>query len=170
MHHSNTYILLFKHEDKVAIKFGWTKDLQKRVREHYRTYPDMKVWSAWACQFQEVAVEAERLFKGKMTAYLKQIHFGSKVSTEVLLGVEPDEAERQMQDAVDTVASELSMFNPMSLKELEIQKLSLELELQKQRTLQQQMELEKLKVMLHMQTQAGAVPQTPAPYHVSETA
>lgn len=145
-----TYILLFKHQTKLAIKFGWTKDLQKRVREHYRTYPDMKVWSACACQFQEVAVEAEQLFKGKMTAYLQQIQFGNKTSTEVLIGVDPGDAERHMQDAVETVTSELSMHNPLSLKELDIKRLTLELELQKQKTLQQQLEVERMRLQLRL--------------------
>ena len=120
------------------------------MREHYRQYADMKVWAAWTCQFQEVAVEAEKLFKGKMTAYLQQVQVGNKNSTEVLMGVEPADAEAQMQDAIDTVTSEMSMHNPLALKELEIKKLQLELELQKQRTLQQQNEVERLKLLLEL--------------------
>lgn len=146
-----TYLLLFKHNGELAIKFGWTKDLQKRVRDHYRVYPDMRIWTAWMCRFQEVAVETEKLFKGKMGAYLQEVQVGSKLRTEVLVGVEPKDAETQMQDAVDTVTSELSMHNPMVIKELEIQKLQIELELSKQRTLQQQMEVERLRLMLQLQ-------------------
>lgn len=146
-----TYLLLFKHNGELAIKFGWTKDLQKRVRDHYRVYPDMRIWAAWMCRFQEVAVETEKLFKGKMGAYIQEVQVGSKVRTEVLVGVEPKDAEAQMQDAVDTVTSELSMHNPMAIKELEIQKLQIELELSKQRTLQQQMEVERLRLMLQLQ-------------------
>lgn len=153
-----TYLLLFKHQGELAIKFGWTKDLQKRVRDHYRVYPDMRIWAAWMCRFQEVAVETEKLFKGKMGAYIKEVQVGSKLRTEVLVGVEPKDAEAQMQDAVDTVTSELSMHNPMAIKELEIQKLQIELELSKQRTLQQQgevelakQETERLRLMLQLQ-------------------
>jgi hypothetical protein len=161
-----TYLLLFKHQGELAIKFGWTKDLQKRVRDHYRVYPDMRVWAAWMCRFQEVAVGSETLFKGKMTAYLQQIQLGSKVSTEVLMGVEPKDAEAQMQDAVDTVTSEMSMHNPMAMKELEIQKLQIELELSKQRTLQQQVEVERLRLMLQLQGKEPVVNQLAAEYTV----
>ena len=139
-----TYLLLFKHQGEVAIKFGWTKDLQKRVRDHYRVYPDMRVWAAWMCRFQEVAVEAEKLFKGKMGAYIQQVQVGGKLSTEVLVGVEPKDAEIQMQDAVDTVTSEMSMHNPMAMKELEIERLRLQVELAKQET-------ERLRLMLQLQ-------------------
>jgi hypothetical protein len=154
-----TYLLLFKHQGELAIKFGWTKDLQKRVRDHYRMYPDMKVWAAWMCQFQEVAVETEKLFKGKMTAYLQQIQLGSKVSTEVLVGVDPKDAEAQMQDAIDTVTSEMSMHNPIVLKELEIERLRLQVELAKQET-------ERLRLMLQLQSREPVANQFTTDYTV----
>lgn len=139
-----TYLLLFKYQEQLAFKFGWTKDLQKRVREHYRVYPNMRIWGAWMCQFQEVAVETEKLFKGKMGAYVHEVQIGNKTSTEVIVGVSPEEAEQRMQEAVETVTSESSIHNPIVLKELELKKLAIQLELAKE-------ENEKLRLQLQLQ-------------------
>ena len=106
-----TYMILFRYKDQVAIKFGWTKNLTERVKEHKRLYPDMKIWCAMGTKFSECAEETEKLFKGKMSAYLHTIQLEtkdgpSKSSTEVLLNVTPEEAEKQMHSALDTVMDE----------------------------------------------------------------
>jgi hypothetical protein len=138
-----TYLLLFKHQDDIAIKFGWSKDLHKRVKDHYRLYADMKIWGAWPCHFQEIAVNAEQLFKGKMSAYIQELQIGKKTSTEIIVGVSPEEAEKQMQNAIETVTTETSIHNPIVLKQLEVQRLALQLELAKQET-------ERLKLILDL--------------------
>lgn len=153
-----TYLILFQYNDKLAIKFGWTKDLKKRIREHYRYYPQMRVWWARQCTYNELAEKTERLFKGKMTAYLDQIKLGSKVSTEILIGVSPEVAEQQMEAAFEIVSCEHSMHNPLALKELELKKMALELELSKQQVAKQQVETEKLRLILEMHRQGVAVP------------
>jgi hypothetical protein len=127
-----TYLIVFNHNDQVAIKFGWTKNLKERVREHYNTYPDMKVWCALNCKTIECADGTERLFKGKMSAYLQTIQVekkngDSKPSTEVLFNVTPEKAEEQMRDAFDTVSTECSVSNDLEIKDKEIKKLELEL-------------------------------------------
>jgi hypothetical protein len=145
-----TYLILFNYKEQLAIKFGWTKDLQRRIRDHHRLYPQMRVWWALQCTYNEIAERTERLFKGKMTAYLEQVQFGNKISTEVLCGVTPEVAQQQMQSAFDTVTCENSVHNPIALKELEIKKLSVELELSKQQVALQQAETEKLRIMLEL--------------------
>lgn len=127
----STYIILFKYGDKAAIKFGWTKNLRNRVKEHYNMYPEMKVWFALDCKFSECADGTEKLFKGKMSAYLQTIQLekkndNSKPSTEVLFNVCPEKAEEQMRAAYEVVCNEYSIHNPLVLKDLEIRKLELE--------------------------------------------
>ena len=139
-----TYLILFQYRDKPAIKFGWTKDLQKRIKDHHRMYPQMRVWWAIQCTYSEVAESTERLFKGKMSAYLEQVQLGTKTSTEVLIGVSPEVAQQQMQAAFDTVACENSMHNPLAMKELEIKKMALE--------------NERLRLMLELHRQGVSVP------------
>ena len=160
-----TYLILFQYKDKPAIKFGWSKDLQKRIKDHHRLYPLMRVWWAIQCTYSEVAESTERLFKGKMGAYVEQVQLGSKTSTEVLIGVAPEVAEQQMQAAFDTVTCENSMNNPIVMKELELKKLALELELSKQEVAKQQSETEKmalenerLRLMLELHRQGVSVP------------
>lgn len=146
-----TYLIMFQYQDKPAIKFGWTKDLHKRIKDHHRMYPQMRVWWATQCTYSEVAEKTERLFKGKMGAYVEQVQLGSKTSTEVLVGVSPEVAEQQMQDAFDTVACENSMHNPLAMKELEIKKLAVENE-------KMALENERLRLMLELHRQGVSVP------------
>jgi hypothetical protein len=146
-----TYLILFQYNDKQAIKFGWTKDLKKRIRDHYRQYPQMRVWWAVQCTYNELAEKTESLFKGKMTAYLEQIKLGGKVSTEVLVGVSPEVAEQQMQAALETVSCENSMYNPLALKELEIKKMVVENE-------KMVLENEKLRLLLELHRQGVSIP------------
>jgi hypothetical protein len=90
------YILLFKHGDKMAMKFGSSRKFIQRLREHNRTYPDMMLWCAIDCKFIECAEQTEQLFKGKMMAYLQTVQVGGRNVTEVLLNVTPEEDEQQM--------------------------------------------------------------------------
>jgi hypothetical protein len=153
-----TYLIVFQYQDKPAIKFGWSKDFHKRIKDHHRMYPQMRVWWAIQCTYSEVAEKTETLFKGKMEAYLEQVQLGAKTSTEVLIGVSPEMAEQQMQAAFDTVICENSMNNPLALKELELKKLALELEISKQEVAKQQAETEKLRIMLELHRQGVSVP------------
>lgn len=128
-----TYIIMFEHEGASAIKFGWTKNLKNRVKDHYRAFPNMRIWCAVDCRFTECAEQTEELFKGKMSAYLQTVQLetragSNKNHTEVLINMQPERAEEAMQHAYSTVCSELSLHNPMLQKELEIQKLRLQLE------------------------------------------
>jgi hypothetical protein len=152
-----TYLILFKHNDQVGIKFGWTKNLQRRVKDHNRLYPDMKVWAAFECHNHDCAEAAEQLFKGKMAAYLDQVKLGDKLLTEVLTRVTPEEAERQMQAALDTVVTETSSQNQVAMKELELRALQLQLdlkrqdvELEKTRAANHQAENERLRLLIEM--------------------
>ena len=143
-----TYLILFKHEDKAAIKFGWTKNLKERVKEHNRMYPDMKVWCAINCKYSECAEETEKLFKGKMSAYLQTIQLEtkdgpSKPSTEVLFNVAPEVAEKQMHAALETVFNETSIHNPILLMQLQI-------ELEKTRATSLQAENERMRLLIEM--------------------
>lgn len=79
-------------------------------------------------------MNAEQLFKGKMGAYIQEVQIGKKTSTEIIVGVSPEEAEKQMQNAIETVTTESSIHNPVVLKQLEVQRLTLQLELAKQET------------------------------------
>jgi hypothetical protein len=153
-----TYIILFKHEDKAAIKFGWTKNLKERIKEHNRMYPDMKVWCAFDCKYSEIAEETEKLFKGKMTAYLHTIQLetkdgNGKPSTEVLWDVTPEVAEKQMQDALNMVTKESSTEDHKAVKELDLRALELQVELEKTRNqrLQLLLDLKRAGVDVSMQ-------------------
>jgi hypothetical protein len=89
-----TYIIVFKYQDQVAIKFGSTENLKERVKEHYRTYDDMRLCYAQNCNNIVDARKTDRLFKDKMIAWLNTIKLdkkqgGSRNSTEILLGVSP---------------------------------------------------------------------------------
>jgi hypothetical protein len=145
-----TYLILFKHNDQVGIKFGWTKNLQRRVKDHNRVYPDMKVWAAFECRNHECAEAAEQLFKGKMAAYIDQVKLGDKLLTEVLTRVAPEEAERQMQAALDTVMLETSEHNPVLMKELELRALQLQLDLQRQSVELEKTRNQRLQLLLEL--------------------
>lgn len=128
-----TYIIMFEHDGASAIKFGWTKNLKNRVKEHYRVFPKMRIWYAIDCRFTECAEQTEQLFKGKMSAYLQTVQLetrgGSKKNhTEVLINMSAERAEDAMHNAYCTVCSDLSLHNPMLQKELEIKSLQLQLE------------------------------------------
>lgn len=130
-----TYIIVFEHAGATAIKFGWTKNLKNRVKDHYRAFPNMRIWCAIDCRFTECAEQTEQLFKGKMSAYLQTVQLetrggSNKNHTEILVNVQPERAEQALQIAYSTVCSELSLHNPMLQKELEIQSLRLKLELE----------------------------------------
>lgn len=154
------YLIIFKHGDNVAIKFGWSKDLQQRVRDHYRVYPEMRVWAAIPCTYREVAEQTECLFKGKMGAYIEQMQLGAsnKVHTEVLTRITPEEAERHLRAAYETVSCEHSVHNPMAMKELELRKLALEADVLRQQLLLQQAETEKLRVLMELHKHGISIP------------
>lgn len=136
------------HGDKAAIKFGWTKNLKERVKEHNRFYPDMKVWCVFDCKYSEIAEETEKLFKGKMNAYLRAIQLetkdgNGKPSTEVLWDVSPEVAENKMHAALETVLNETSVHNPILLMQLQI-------ELEKTRAASLQLENDRMRLLIEM--------------------
>jgi hypothetical protein len=146
------YIILFMYCQQVAIKFGWTKNLRNRIREHHRMYPEMKIWFAIECKSIECAEAAEALFKGKMQAYLQTIQLETKsgpnkTSTEVLINVTPEKAEEVMMSAYETVCEKLSKDNLFTIKKLELENNKLNLENERLRLF---LELKKLGVDPHI--------------------
>ena len=146
-----TYLIVFKHDEKVAMKFGWTKTLGNRMKDHYKVYPDMKVWIAIECDSSEIAEETEKLFKGKMSGYLHTIQLENKDgscknSTEILLNAPLEKAEEQMRAAHEIVIKELASREDRSL---DLEKIKLERE---------KIQMEKLRMLLELKRLGVDVP------------
>jgi hypothetical protein len=153
-----TYLILFDHNGSGALKFGWTKNLTNRVKEHFRTFPNMRIWCALDCHFSECAEQTEHLFKGKMSAYLQTIQLQSRTGTsknhtEVLLNMTPERAESAMRNALDTVCHELSMHNPMVQTDMELQRQKMHMEMRRAE-MQHELEIKKLELAI-VQAQRG---------------
>jgi hypothetical protein len=140
-----TYILLFTHEEKIAIKFGWSRNIKERMREHARTYPDMRIWCVLACASVEHAEETESLFKDKLAAFLFSVTLppNQQTFTEVLLNVAPDMAEQKMRDAYETILQRHNHVNSRSDLEMKLEMKRLEVEMMR-------LEVERLKLEVEL--------------------
>lgn len=143
-----TYLILFKHEDKVAVKFGWTKGFKQRVVEHARYFPDMRIWYIQGCKTCDHANNTEQLFKDRMLAYLHTINLPRSNSSEVLLNVAPEEAEAQMKLAYSKVCRDLDGDDAFEQRkfeaEMELKKIEAEMEMKR-------LEVERLKITLEIE-------------------
>lgn len=139
-----TYILLFTHEEKLAIKFGSSRNVKERMREHARTYPDMRVWCVIECSSVEHAEETESLFKDKMASFLFSVTLppNQHTYTEVLLNVPPEVAEQHMRSAHDIVMQRCTSNTELEFKRLEIEKLKIEAEMMKLEVEKMRLEIE----------------------------
>jgi hypothetical protein len=122
-----TYLILFKHNENLAIKFGSSKDFRRRVKDHERTYKEMKIWSIHDCKTMDHASKTEQLFKDKMLAYLHTVHMcDGSVACEVLLNVPPETAEEQMQAAYHEVCAQYGDDNALEFKRIELRLMELQ--------------------------------------------
>jgi hypothetical protein len=120
-----TYIILFNHDGRVAIKFGSTSNFRNRIRNHERIFTDYKIWMIMDCKTLEHALETEQLYKDKMEAYIHNVLVGGKTQTEIILNITPEYAEEQMRLTYATVCETLDVKN--SAQSVEFMKLQIEM-------------------------------------------
>lgn len=111
-----TYLILFNHNDVLAIKFGHTKNIMNRLIKHRQSFKNARIWGIFPCNYVDIALTTEQRFKQKMKPFLLPIHIDNNKYVEILTNVHPSHAEDVMIDVYTSVITdfteELKNINP----------------------------------------------------------